>query len=110
MAFLGQAPAYTNMASFDILPNAAGHEQIFKVIAKYLDEKAPLITTTPAVTEAPEIPSENTTIVATPEDTTDITDEVPVPDATDGGCGSMVVTGIIAVALLGGVIVCKKKK
>ena len=111
MAFLGQAPAYTNMASFDILPNAAGHEQIFKVIAKYLDQVAPQITT--PVTETSEI-TELITTTETPSETTaePIEDGIePDADTADDsrGCGATVSVGMIVAITLCGVVVCKKK-
>ena len=112
MAFLGQAPAYTNMASFDILPSAAGHEQIFKVIAKYLDQVAPQVTT--PVTETPET-TELITTTETPSETTAtpvVDTTAPDTDAveTGGGCGATVSVGVIAVIALCGVVLCKKKK
>ena len=112
MAFLGQAPAYTNMASFDILPNAAGHEQIFKVIAKYLDQVAPPVTA--PTTETPETTELITTAETPVETTATPIEDVTSPDtnaADDSrGCGATVSMGVIAVIALCGVVLCKKKK
>lgn len=115
MAFLGQASAYTNMASFDILPNAQGHEQIFKVIAKYLDQVAPVVTepdtTSPVTTaEVTTVAMETDVPAETTDASGDLPSEVPVTDATGGGCGAAVSVGVIAVIALCGVVVCKKKK
>ena len=112
MAFLGQAATYTNMASFDILPNAQGHEQIFKVIAKYLDQVAPVVTT--PVTEAPETTDVVITAGTSVETTAAPADDITAPDADAAddsrGCGAAVSVGVIAVIALCGVVVCKKKK
>ena len=112
MAFLGQAPAYTNMASFDILPSAAGHEQIFKMIAKYLDQVAPPVTA--PVTEAPETTELITTAETPVETTATPIEDVTSPDtnaADDSrGCGATVSVGMIVAISLCGVAVCKKKK
>ena len=115
MAFLGQAHVYTNMASFDILPNAQGHEQIFKVIAKYLDQVAPPViepdTTSPVTTaEVTTAQAETDAPAETTDASGDLPSEVPVTDATGGGCGAAVSVGVIAVIALCGVVVCKKKK
>ena len=112
MAFLGQAATYTNMASFDILPNAQGHEQIFKVIAKYLDQVAPVVTT--PVTEATETTEVVITVGTSVETTAAPAEDITASDADAAddsrGCGAAVSVSVIAVIALCGVVVCKKKK
>lgn len=109
--FLGNAKEWTNVLQYNIYPNEEGHYQIFKTLAKYLDTKIEIMApdTTEAVTTAE--------VTTTPADTTipaessETTSDAPVTDVTEkGGCGSAVATGILAMASLCGVAVCKKKK